>query len=74
MGLSALIIFLFRKWWTHSEIIFANVKSSIRQGLLIAAFVVALLLLSSFDLLTWWDGAILTISFLLIEMFFKVRR
>lgn len=74
LGLTALLLFLFRKWWTHHELIFSNVKISIRQGFLVATLIVSLLLLSSLELLTWWDGLILTISFFLIELFFKVRR
>jgi hypothetical protein len=74
MGLSALILFLLRKWWSHNEVIFSNVKTSVRQGFLVSTFVVSLLVLSSFSLLTWWDGLILAVSFFLIELFFKVRR
>lgn len=73
MGLSALTLFLYRKWWTHNEIIYANVKTSIRQGFLMAAFICSILALSSMQLLTWWDASIMAVSFLLIELFFKVR-
>lgn len=73
MGVSALFLFLYRKWWTHNEVIFSNVKTSIRQGFLFSAFVCSILALSSMGLLTWWDGLILAISFVLIELFFKVR-
>lgn len=74
LGLATLIIFSFYKWWSHSEVVFAAAKSSLRLGLLFSLFIVALLLLSSMQLLTWWDGIILAISFVLIEVFFKARR
>jgi amino acid transporter len=74
LGLATLIFFAFHKWWSHNEVIFSAAKISLRQGILFAAFIIALLLLSSMQLLTWWDGIILTISFLLIEAFFKTRR
>lgn len=73
MGLSSLVLFLYRKWWTHNEVIFGNVKTSVRQGFLMAFFVVSILALSSMNLLTWWDASILAISFLLIDLFFRVR-
>ncbi|MDD3678898.1 MAG: hypothetical protein PHT36_01485 [Patescibacteria group bacterium] len=74
MGLFTLIIFLLRKWWMHNEIIFTNVKASIRQGFLIALLICFLLLLSSLQLLTWWDGGILVLSFILLELFLRNKR
>ncbi|MDD3481026.1 MAG: hypothetical protein PHW75_02260 [Patescibacteria group bacterium] len=74
MGLSSLIIFFARKWWTHGEVIYTAVKVSLRQGFLFSTFLISLFVLSSFRLLTWWDGAILAVSFVLIELFFKARR
>jgi hypothetical protein len=73
LGLSAISGFYVRRWWFHNEIIFENVKISIRQSVLFSAFIASLLALSSMRLLTWWDGVILGISFLLIELYFKTR-
>lgn len=74
MGIFAILGFLVRKWWTHNEIVFENVKTSVRQSFLLSLFICCLLILSSMQLLTWWDAFILAISFMLIELFFKTRR
>lgn len=73
LGLMAVIGLLVRRWWMHNEVSFENVKISIRQAVLFAGFICALLALSAMRLLTWWDGLILGISFLLIELYFKTR-
>ena len=74
MGLSTLVIFYIQKWWKHNEVSFVVVKNALRQGFLFSLFLNSLLLLSSMQLLTWWDGVILAICIVLIEIFFKSRR
>lgn len=73
LGIMAIIGFLIRRWWMHNEVLFENVKISIRQAFLVSGFLISLLLLSAMRLLTWWDGLIMAISFVLIEMYFKTR-
>lgn len=73
VGIAAISGFYFRKWWTHNELIFENVKISTRQAILFSFFCLALLALSAARLLNWWDGVILAVSFVLIEMYFKTR-
>lgn len=73
LGVAAIFGFYFRRWWSHNEVIFTNVKISIRQAFLLALFVSVLLLLSSLRLLNIWDGVILAISFFLVELYFKSR-
>jgi amino acid transporter len=72
-GLAGMIGFTIRRWWMHNEMLFENVKISVRQGILLSGFLASLLALSAMRLLTWWDGLILAISFLLVEMYFKTR-
>lgn len=74
LGLTAILGFYFRKINSHNEIGFSNIRISIRQASLFALFVCLLLLLSASRLLNLWDGVILGISFLLIELYFKSRR
>lgn len=73
MGLAAIFGFYARRWWQHNEVLFENVKISIRQAILFSGFLVGILALSAMRLLTWWDGVILAISFILIELYFKTR-
>lgn len=72
-GLFSIIGFFLRRWWRHNEIVFENIKISIRQGYLLAAVACALLALSAMGLLTWWDAAIVLISGFLFELYFKMR-
>jgi amino acid transporter len=72
-GIAAIINFLIRRWWMHNEVLFDNVKTSIRQSVLFSGLIVSLMALSAMRLLTWWDGLIMGISFLLIELYFKTR-
>lgn len=73
LGLTAISGFLIRRWWMHNEVLFGSVKISIRQAFLFSCFAVSCLLLSSLRLLNIWDGVILGISFVLIEMYFRAR-
>lgn len=73
MGMMAISGFYFRKWWTHNELIFENIKISVRQAILFSLFILSLLALSAMRLLNWWDGIILGVSFVLVEMYFKTR-
>lgn len=73
LGVASIFGFYFRKWWNHNELLFENVKLSLRQSSLFALFILSLLALSALRLLTWWDGLILGISFILIELYFKTR-
>lgn len=72
-GLATIVNFFVRRWWMHNEVVFGNIKISMRQGLLFSVFITSLLLLSSMKLLTWWDALIIFFSVLLIELYFKTR-
>jgi amino acid transporter len=72
-GITAIVNFLIRRWWMHNEVLFDNVKTSIRQSVLFSGLILSLLALSAMRLLTWWDGLIMGISFMLIELYFKTR-
>lgn len=72
-GFSTIINFFIRRWWMHNEVVFGNIKSSMRQGTLFSIFLTSLLLLSSMKLLTWWDALIVVFSLFLVELYFKTR-
>lgn len=73
MGLASIMGFLLRRWWNHNEVLFENVKISLRQGFLMAGFADSLLTMRAFRVLNLIDGVILAITFILIEMYFKTR-
>jgi hypothetical protein len=73
MGLTAIAGFFIRRWLSHNEMVFSNVKVSIRQAFLFALFLCILLLLSSTSLLNIWDGVILAFCFGLTELYLRSR-
>ncbi len=48
--------------------------ASFRQGILLSALAVIILLLQSFRILTWWDGILVVAGMLLIELYFLTRK
>lgn len=48
-----------------------NFNVSLRQSILISIAIVGLLILKSIGSLAWWDGSLLIISLILLEMFFR---
>lgn len=65
--------FYLRVWFTKNEVLFAHVVPSFRQAILLSIILVVALILQSFRLLTWWDGALLVGSVTLLEFYFMSR-
>lgn len=67
-GTFSVIGFLIKKIiLKDDQIVFHHVKSTFRQGMLVAGIIIASLLLLQFKLLTWWNGILLVLLFALIE-------
>jgi hypothetical protein len=47
-----------------------QVITALRQGILLSFLVISSLILLSFDLLTWWDSALLVVFLAAVEFFF----
>jgi hypothetical protein len=73
VGLLTLVGFYMRVWFSKNEILFAHVGPAFRQGILLSLVLVGSLLLQSFRLLTWWDGALFIASVALLEFYFLSR-
>lgn len=65
--------FYLRVWFTRNEVLFAHVVPAFRQAILLSLILVVSLILQSFRLLTWWDGALLVGSVTLLEFYFMSR-
>lgn len=65
--------FYIRRKASRNEVIFKNLKSAFRQGTLIALYLTILLILRAANLLNWWDGALLLVSVIAFDMFFKEK-
>lgn len=72
-GLFTLVLFWLRRKASDDDLISAHMGVSLRQGLLLAIIVVAIFILQSFRVLTWWDGLITVGAVLMIELYFLAR-
>lgn len=70
-GIITLIGFYVRVKMSNNEVFYANFKPSLRQALLFALAIVGIFVLNSLKVLTWWDGIMLALSILLVEMYFQ---
>lgn len=70
-GILTLIGFYIRVRVSNNEIFFANFKPSLRQATLFSLALIGILIFQSLKVLTWWDALMLTLSILLIELYFQ---
>lgn len=63
--------FYMRRRMSNNEVLYQNLKSAFRQGTLLALYFTVLLILRAADLLNWWDAALLAVSVISFDMFFK---
>lgn len=73
IGTFTLVGFYLRVWFSKNEVLFAHVTPSFRQAILLSIILIVSLILQSFRLLTWWDGALLVGSVVLLEFYFMSR-
>ncbi len=69
--LATIIGFYGRRRMSNNEVLYKNLKNAFRQGTLVALYLTVLLILRAADLLNWWDAALLLISIISFDMFFK---
>jgi len=69
-GLATLFLFWLRRRFANNETVYLNVGVSFRQGMLVALTVSLMFLLQSFRLLVWWDGGLIIVGVLLVELWF----
>jgi hypothetical protein len=72
-GIATLFLFWLRRTFSRASDLEVGISISFRQGALIALAVCALFLLQGFRLLVWWDGGIVVVGVLLIELWFLSR-
>ncbi|PIV84226.1 MAG: hypothetical protein COZ28_02520 [Candidatus Moranbacteria bacterium CG_4_10_14_3_um_filter_44_15] len=69
-GAATLFLFWLRRRFANNETVYLNVGISFRQGMLVALAVSLMFLLQSFRLLVWWDGGLIVVGALLVELWF----
>ena len=62
-----------RRRISNNEVLYQNLKNAFRQATLGALYITVLLILRAAALLSWWDAALLLISIISFDMFFKGR-
>lgn len=62
------------KWSNENESASILLALSFRQGILLAIFCIAILLMQSLRILTWWDGLLVLAGILLVELYFLTRK
>ncbi len=68
-GSLAIIGFLIRFAWRKDELIFRSVKTAFHQSFFFSFFVILMLFLSSYQLLTWLNFALLAMVAIIVEFF-----
>ncbi len=66
----AIIGLIFRRWLIKNQLAIQQVAKALRQGVLFAILIIVSLILSSFDLLTWWNMVLLIAILAVLEFFF----
>jgi hypothetical protein len=61
------------RWRRYQTIYLAHHAAVIRQASLAATGATALMALQGLNVLTWWDGTLLIVALILIELSFQVR-
>ena len=69
-SMTALLGYVFRSLFLHSQLSAYRVRPALRQGMLLGAFVDLLLFLQLERLLIWWVSAIIVLLFIVIELVF----
>lgn len=68
VGLFSVIGFIWKNKKTeHEDAVFRQVKKTFIQGILFGTFVNTLLILLQFNFLYWWNAALLSLFYLLLE-------
>lgn len=72
-GIFILIGFYIKVQISNNEIIYSFISSTIRQSIILALAIVGILVLRTLRVLTWWDGILLALAVLLLELFFRTK-
>ncbi len=74
-GIAILFFTSIRRMATESdECALSFLGVSFRQGILTALLIIGFLFLQQLRILTWWDGALLVVGILLVELYFLTRK
>jgi len=58
----------------RNRVYYNNINTSIREGFLVALLICIFLSLQYYRVLTWWDGVLLVVAMILLEIFLLSRK
>lgn len=70
-GTVTLVGYAIRRVLSGNELKYTLIRTSFRQGFLVAALLIILLLLQSSRLLSWWDVSLLVVTVVLLELYLR---
>ncbi len=73
LGIITLIGYSVRRYLSRNEVKYAHIQASFRQGFLVSALAVGLLLLQAIRLVSWWDILLLLLIVVLIELYLRAN-
>jgi len=71
VSLVTLIGFVLRVWRSGKEVIYANLSTALRQGLLLGVVIVGSLILQTFRIFNVWSAMLFVAAVVLVELAFK---
>jgi hypothetical protein len=74
LGVFTLSRYYITKHLTGNELYYANFITSLREGTLFGAFITSILTLSLYDLISFFDGILIFLSFILFELYFLAKK
>lgn len=74
VGTLTLLGFYARLWFTHNQMYYQNIGTSFRQGLFFGSAVISLLVMQAIRLFNWWNGILIIMIFVLLELYFLARK
>ncbi|MDO8529549.1 MAG: hypothetical protein Q7S18_02675 [bacterium] len=72
-GIFILMLTWARRKFSREEAAFSKLGMSFREGVLLSFLTIALLILQSFRVLTWWDGLLTVAGVFLAELYFLTK-
>lgn len=73
-GVAAIIGFYAKVKLSNREVIFAHLSPTLRQGALLAFFLVGILFLAQVNAISWWMVCLFLISIIMLELFFRSQK
>ena len=72
-SLFSIIGYYLKVWASNRELIFIHLIPTLRQSILVGSAFTSLLFLQQIKALNWWIVLIITLAFIMMELFFRAK-